>query len=80
MRSDDYAAPIAGLEAEELATKLRASIAAVQGQFPFGTGVAVFVFDLNAKGAGGFGWIANAKREDMIVALLEWIKIQRGRN
>lgn len=80
MTDKRFATGIKGITPEELPDKLRAAIADVEKHFPKGTGIAVFTFDLNAHGAGGFGYIANAKREDMIEALVEWIQIQRGRN
>jgi hypothetical protein len=72
-----YQAPVAGLSPDELAAKLRASIAAVQGQFPYGTGVVVFTFDMAGAKGNGLGYIANAERADVIKALEEWIRHQR---
>lgn len=75
-----YQSGIAGLTPEELQAKMIEAMREVQKVFPKGTGVAVFTFDINKAPAGGFGWIANGNREDMIAALVEWIQIQRGRN
>lgn len=79
MSDHRYESPIAGVSAEQLPAKMRAAADAAGAHFPAGTGIAVFVFDRSKKG-GGFGWIANAVRGDMIKALLEWIAHQRGRN
>lgn len=70
-----YQVPVNGVSAEELGAKLRASHEAVMKQFPPGTGVAVFVFDIGA--GGGMGYIANARRADVILALEEWIAGQK---
>lgn len=74
-----YQSKIAGLTVEQLADKMRAAMKEVEKVFPPGTGIAVFTFDRGVS-PGGFGWIANGSREDMIAALVEWIQIQRGKN
>lgn len=79
MNDPRYQSKIGGLSTEELSAKLREAMKEVETKFPPGTGIAVFVFDRGVA-PGGFGWIANADRNDMIDALVEWIQIQRGRN
>lgn len=80
MNDKRFETGIKGVTPDELPDKLRAAIKDVEKHFPKGTGIAVFTFDLNQTGAGGFGWIANGDRGDMIDALVEFIQRQRGTN
>lgn len=80
MKDDSrYQVGVGGIPADEVPAKMQEAMKAAQACFPPETGVAVFAFDRGTK-VGGFGWIANANRGDMIVALQEWIRRQRGRN
>lgn len=75
-----YEEPVAGLADKDLAARMQLAIQAAVDLFPKGTGVAVFTFDMGQPTGGGFGWICNGHRGDMIRALLAWIQHQRRRS
>lgn len=79
MNDPRYQAPVGGMSAPVLPEKLRAAMLELEKQFP-GLGVTLFVFDYGGATAGGIGYISNARRDDMINAITEWLQKQRTRS
>lgn len=67
-----YEVAVNGLEPEELKVVLNKAMVAVTKEFPPQTGVVVFAFDFGA--GGGMSYASNARRDDVITALEEWIR------
>jgi hypothetical protein len=78
MADPRYESPVSDLTAAQLAAALRKSVVDVKANFPKGTGVCVFAFDLGKP--GGVGYIANAQRADMVKMLRHWLRKQASQS
>jgi hypothetical protein len=70
-----YKMPVNGVAPQDLATPLKESMKDVAKHFPSRTGIIVFAFDFGE--GGGMAYISNARRDDCINALEEWIAYAR---
>jgi hypothetical protein len=72
---EDYKMPVNNVSAEDLPKRMNEAFEAVRAKFPARTGILLMTFDFGA--GGGLGYISNARREDAIKMLEEWIAYQR---
>lgn len=69
-----YQHPVNGMNKEVLAKRLRRAIREAQKALPPGTGITMFIFDFIEEGKkGGVAYISNARREDMVKMVQEWL-------
>lgn len=74
MTGPRYEHPVGGLAADKLGERMRAAIDAARRELPPGVGVTLFAFDFG--GGGGLAYISNAQRDDMVIAVREWLATQ----
>ena len=75
MNDSRYKMPVNGIAPQDLATPLKEAMKDVASHFPAHTGIIIFAFDFGA--GGGMAYISNARRDDCINALEEWIAYAR---
>jgi hypothetical protein len=61
---------------KKLEERSRAVARRITEALPTGAGFALFVFDFGAK--GNLAYVSNAKRDDMIAAVKEWLAKQEA--
>lgn len=80
MADERFTSGVNGMDEEKLASVLRLSIQSVEPLVPPRTGICVFLFDMGAGETNGIGYISNAQRASMTLALKEWLRIQETRS
>ena len=66
-----YREPMNGVGVKHLPERLKAALAAAQRELPPGTGLTLFAFDFGEGGA--LSYISNARRDDMVRTVGEWL-------